>query len=318
LKTIAITEFGGREQLQFLELPTPKPEANEVLIRVTAAGINPVDWKIREGYLRDRLPYQFPIILGWDAAGVVERVGTAVHDFEVGDRVMTYARKPTVQWGTYAEYVSVPVGQVASVPRGLSLEEASVLPLAGLTAYQALFDAVKLHEGQTILIHAGGGGVGGYAVQLAKLAGATVITTASAGKHSFVKELGADWIIDYQKSDFVAAVRERYPDGIDAVFDTIGGKIQQRSTEVVSRGGHLVSILALEDKAKMESLGIEPHYVFVSPNAHQLMRLGELAGKEELLVPLVEVYPMEEIVKAHELIESGHMCGKIALQIENA
>ena len=315
MKAIGINEFGGREQLQFLELPAPKPEANEILIRVTAAGINPVDWKIREGYLKERLPYKFPIILGWDAAGIVERVGSAVHDFEVGDAVMTFARKPIIQWGTYAEYIAVPVGQVAAAPSGLSLEEASVLPLAGLTAYQSLFDAIKLHEGQTILIHAGGGGVGGYAVQLAKLAGAAVITTASAGKHSFVKELGADWIIDYQKDDFVSAIRERYPEGIDAAFDTVGAEVQQRSAEVVKRGGQLVSILALDDTAKMESLGIEPHYVFVAPNAHQLMRLSELASREELLIPLVDAYPMEEVTTAHELIESGHMCGKIALQI---
>lgn len=315
MKAIAINSFGGPEVIRLMDLPQPEPADSEILIRVKAAGVNPVDWKIRAGLLEGRLPHQFPIILGWDAAGVVEAVGSEVRDYHEGDAVMTYARKPVIHGGTYAEYVVVPPNNVAMKPSHLPFEEAAVLPLAGLTAYQTLFDALHLAKDETILIQAGGGGVGGYAVQLAKGAGATVIATASADKVDYVKKLGADWVINYRQDNFMDAVRKRYPDGIDAVFDTVGGKVQQESLRVLRSGGRLASILAIDNVDQIKADGLIPHYVFVSPHGKQLATLGEMVGQGRLRIPLTKVLSLEEATKALALVEAGHMHGKIALTI---
>jgi len=313
MKCIGIDSFGGREKLQLMELPVPEVGPDEILIRVKAAGVNPVDWKIRAGFLEGRLPHQFPIILGWDAAGVIEKVGANVTRLQVSDEVMTYARKPIIQWGTYAEYLVVPESNVAKKPAKLAFEEAAALPLAGLTAYQALFDALKLQKGKTILIHAGAGGVGSYAIQLAKDIGAHVITTASKKNYDYVKTLGADQAIDYNEADFRAVIKETYPDGIDTVFDLIGGDIQEQSFEVLKDRGRFVSILAIPNEEKFKQQGYAIHYVFVAPNASQLEQLAQMVDTEKLKVFVTATFPLAEAARAHEQIESGHTCGKIVL-----
>ena len=301
MHAIAINQFGGRGELKWMELPVPVAGPGEVLIQIKAAGVNPVDWKIREGLLRFRLPHQFPIIPGWDAAGTI--VGT-------GEAVYAYCRKPIVKDGTYTEYVAVPRSNVAPKPKTLSFIEAASVPLAALTAYQSLFDAAGLKRGQTVLIHAAGGGVGGFAVQLAKLAGARVIATASKGKHDYVKSLGADEVIDHRAVDFRRVVRD-----VDVAFDTVGGETQQHSAEVVRRGGVLVSILALENAEAIRKRGVEPKYVFVRPNAAQLRRLTTWLEAGKLRTTIAKVFPLRDAAKAHALIERGHVTGKIVLEV---
>lgn len=316
MRCVAIEAFGGREQLKLRSLPLPELKPEEILLRVVAAGVNPVDWKIRQGLLQGRLPHQFPLILGWDAAGVVERIGAKVTRFKKGDAVMTYARKPIIQWGTYAEFVAVPEENCAPKPKTLSFEQAAALPLAGLTAYQALFTAACLREHETVLIHAGAGGVGHFALQLAHNIGAKTITTASKTHHEFVGKLGTDIVIDYTRRNFVKSVLDYYPDGIDVVFDTVGNKVQAESLKVLKPGGRLVSILAIPQKEQWEAAGYKVYYVFVSPNAGHLEHLHDLVGEGSLAVHLSETYLLEEAALAHEQIETGHTQGKLALTLE--
>jgi NADPH:quinone reductase-like Zn-dependent oxidoreductase len=287
-----------------------------VLIRVRAAGINPVDYKVRQGNLAGRIPHSFPLIPGWDAAGVVEQVGPAVTDIAPGDEVYAYCRKDFVRDGTYAELVSVRDDAVARKPARLSFEEAGGVPLAGLTALQLLRFALDIKAGERVLIHAAAGGVGSFAVQIAKDDDAHVIATASAANHAYLRGLGADDVIDYTSEDFVDAVRERYPDGIDAVADLVGGDVQQRSAEVLASGrGRLGSIIAPPDADALRDRGLRGHYVFVRPSASGLRVLAAMADAGRLRVHLQEVVPLGEAARAHETLEGGHVRGKIVLRV---
>jgi NADPH:quinone reductase-like Zn-dependent oxidoreductase len=273
-----------------------------------------VDFKIREGFLKERLPNVFPIILGWDFSGVVEEVGGSVTGYKAGEPVFGYARKDTIHDGCYAEYIAVSPKHLCLKPNNLSDAEAAAVPLAALTAYQALYEGLRLQESESILIHAGAGGVGGFAIQLAKGAGAHVITTASARNHEYVRSLGADDVIDYDQVDFVRAIREKHPEGIDLVFDTVGGDVQRRSADVLHPEGRLTSILALDEEF-FKQRELVATYVFVRPEAGQLLYLKKLLEGGHLKVTLANVLPLEEVARAHELIESRHVRGKIVLQI---
>jgi NADPH2:quinone reductase len=314
MKAIGIWNFGGREQLQLIEVPKPAAAPDEVLIRIRGVGVNPVDVKIREGLVKTRIPHQFPVILGWDAAGVAEDVGEQCRRIKPGDEVFAYCRKPIVQWGTYTEYVAVPESSVALKPRGLSFEEAASIPLSGLTAYQSLFDVADVKAGQTVLIHAAAGGVGGFGVQLARSRGARVIATASAANHDYVRGLGADGVVDYTKGDFRDAVRLLVPAGVDVAFDTVGGDVQTRSADVVKPGGILVSLLAYPDEAALKAKGIRTAYHFVVPSSAQLDAMAELAQRGKFRTHLAAVLPLEQAARAHELIEARHTRGKIVLR----
>lgn len=316
MKAICMDRFGGTEVLRLCEVEKPNPAEDEVLIRIQFSGVNPVDWKIRDGLLQERLPHLFPLIPGWEAAGVVEQVGTAVTAWHSGDEVFAYCRKPVVQWGTYAEYVVVKATGVALKPCALSFEQAAGVPLAGLTAWQSLFDHCKLQRGQTILIHAGAGGVGGYAIQFAKHAGATVITTASAGNHDYVRALGADQIIDYTTGDFVKQIRISHPQGIDLVFDTIGGETQTRSYEVLRKDGALLSIVSAPDLTQAQQHGVRGLYCFVEPSGEQLREIARLLDSGTVLPPHVEAFPLEQAALAQEKIRTGHVRGKLVLRVK--
>ena len=316
MRAMVIDQFGGRDELHRAEVPPPVPGKREVLIRVHAAGVNPVDWKIREGLLRTRMPHQFPIIPGWDVAGVIESAGPGARRFAPGDAVYAYARKPIIKDGTYAEFVVVPETSVARKPANLDFAEAAAVPLAALTAWQSLFDAAGLKRGQTALIHAAAGGVGGFAVQLARWKGARVIATASAANHDYVRSLGAHRVVDYRTDDVAAAVRDFAPDGVDVAYDTVGGEVQQRSAAMVRSGGVLVSILAFVDAEAVRARGVEPKYVFVAPSAPQLARLAGLIERGRLKVTLAARLPLEEAARAHEMIETGHTRGKIVLTVD--
>ena len=313
MKAIAINEFGGRDKLQLMDLPLPEVKENEILVKIKAAGINPVDWKIREGYIKDLFPFDFPIILGWDAAGIVEHAGSKVTRFKKGDEIFAYCRKPSVHGGAYAEYIVLKEEHGALRPKNISFEEAASIPLAALTAYQSLFDAAKINPGETLLIHAAAGGVGGFGVQLAKDHGAVVWATASEGNKKYVKDLGASQVVDYTKEDFSEAVRSQYPDGVDVVFDCVGGEVLRKSAEIVKGGGRLVTIV--DDPTDLPRSDIQKEFVFVAPNSGQLTELARMVEQGRLKTHLSQVFDFtaEEARKAHELSESGHTRGKMVL-----
>jgi NADPH:quinone reductase-like Zn-dependent oxidoreductase len=308
MMAVRIHEYGGPDVLRLEDAPVPVPAAGEVLIRVHAAGINPVDWKIREGRLKGRVEHRLPLILGWDVAGVVETLGPGVTQFKTGDAV--YARPDIARDGGYAEYITVRAGEVALKPKSLDFIHAAAVPLAALTAWQALFDAAKLVAGQRILIHAGAGGVGSYAVQFARWKGAQVITTAGARNADLVRKLGADQVIDYTQVCFEDEVRD-----LDAVFDTVGEEVQQRSWKVLKKGGILVSILALTVPDDAAALGLRSAYVFVQPNAAQLGQIAELIDGGHVKPVVETVLPLSEVRQAHILSQSRHTRGKIVLRV---
>jgi NADPH:quinone reductase-like Zn-dependent oxidoreductase len=308
VRAIGIHEFGGRDKLQLLELPEPKVPPDFVKIQVRAAGVNPVDWKIREGRSEPRFPVVFPVVPGWDAAGVVAEVGPAVTEFVPGDQVYAYCRKHFLGEGTYAEYVSVPDTYVARKPESLSFEQTAAIPLASSPAYQALFLAAGLTAGERVLVSAAAGGVGSFAVQLAVDAGVEVIGVASEPHRDRVLELGAYEVIDRSR-DVVEAVHEFVPEGVDVVFDLYG---DERLGEAVRDGGRLVSIAA---PPSYRERGVVPTYVFVRPDGELLEQLAALADDGRLVVDLAEVLPLEQAARAQELSEGGHVRGKLVLRV---
>jgi NADPH:quinone reductase-like Zn-dependent oxidoreductase len=316
MRAIAIREFGGRDKLELLDVPEPKVPPDAVKIRVHAAGVSPVDWKLREGRLEPRFPHFFPVVIGWDAAGVVEEVGPGVVEVAPGDEVFAYCRKHFIGEGTYCEFVTVPVTFVAKKPAALSFEEAGAFPLVALTAYQALFFGAGLTAGETVLVYAAAGGVGSFAVQLALDAGAEVIGVASERNREHVLGLGAYEVIDYTQQDVVEAVRDFKPEGVDVVLDTIGGASLERAVEGVRDGGRLVSIAQPPTDERFSGRGIESTYVYVRPDGEQLEELAELAESGRLVVDVAEVLPLEQAGRAHELSESGHVRGKLVLRVE--
>src|SRR6476660_5774388 len=236
MKAIRIHNYGGPEVLQYEDAPRPEPQAGEVLVRVHAAGVNPIDWNVREGHMKDLWPHKFPLILGWDLSGVVEEFGTGVSRFKIGDEV--YSVPDPTRDGAYADYIVVRESELALKPKSLPHIRAAAVPLAALTAWPSLVDTAQLQPGQRVLIHAGSGGVGYFAVQLAKWKGAYVFATASTKNQDFLRKLGVDKTIDYTRQRFEDVARK-----IDIVLDTIGGETQERSWSVLKKDGVLVSLV---------------------------------------------------------------------------
>lgn len=306
MRAIIQEQYGGPEVLTLAERPDPKVAPGEVLIRVKAAGVNPVDWKLGAGYLDAMMETQFPITPGWDVSGVVEAVGLDVYDYAVGDEVIGYVRKDWVQNGTYAELVAANVRLIARKPAALDWTEAAGLPLAGLTAYQCL-DRVRVGEGDTVLVHAAAGGVGAFATQLAVLRGARVIGTASERNHDFLRELGAE-PVSYGEG-LVERVRSLVPNGVDAVVDCVGGESIDASREVLSDFSRLVSVV----DPRAEELGGAT--MWVRPNAADLTELARLADAGELRVFVDRVLPLEQAAEAWRLSMEGRTRGKIVLSV---
>ena len=311
MRAALIHSFGGIEKVEIDEVSIPLPHANEVQIAIEYAGVNPVDWKIAEGMLKTRMDYQFPIILGWDASGMISAVGEEVTQFTVGDPVFAYCRKKIMQEGSFAEYITLEAQNVAKKPLSLSFAEAASIPLSCLTAWQALYDAAKLKKGETVLIHAGAGGVGGFAIQLAKLRGAHVITTASAANHTYVQMLGADEVIDYTKGDF----RSHLHDKVDVLLDTVGGKTLQESYEVVKPQGRLVTIAGVIDQDIATTRDLWTEFVFVHPDGETLAEIATLLDEKKLTAPTVEEMPFDTVERALGKSRQGHTQGKIVLKI---
>jgi NADPH:quinone reductase-like Zn-dependent oxidoreductase len=304
MKAVRIHDYGGPEVLKYEEIPCPQPQAGEVLIRVHAAGVNPVDWKVREGYRSHPLP----LIPGWDVSGVIETIGDGVSRLKIGDEV--YSRPDISRDGAYAEYIVVRESEVALKPKSIDHIHAAASPLACLTAWQALFDEGGLKSGQTVLIHAAAGGVGHFAVQLAKWKGAKIIGTASKRHHDFVKSLGADEMIDYTTTKFEDVVHD-----VDVVLDTIAGDTQTRSWKVLKKGGILVSILSPPSKEEAARHEARAGHIFVQPNAEQLNEIAKLVDTGKLKAAVKNIFPLSEAAKAQELNKAGHTCGKIVLRV---
>jgi len=308
MKAMVIDSFGGVEKLHLKEVPTPSPADNEVLIQVLYAAVNPVDWKIREGAFEGAIPHKFPVILGWDCSGIIKATGKNVHNLKPGDEVFAYCRKPQIQWGTYAEYVTCEAANVALKPKNLNFAEAAAIPLACLTAWQSIFDFANLKKGQTILIHAGAGGVGGFAVQLAHNAGAKVITTASQSNHPYVKKLGADYAIDYTHDNVLEKVREIAPQGVDVVFDTVGGKTLKDSIGLLKTGGCLVTIADRNIQTYKLPPTIKAGFVFVQPDGKQLTQISNLLKEGKLKAPQIEELPLKDVAQALIIANSCDKC----------
>lgn len=310
MKAAIFSEFGGPEKISISTVDVPELKEGEVLIRIKAAGVNPVDAVIREGYYKDMMPHSLPVIPGWDVSGMVEDRGHAARRFNVGDEVYAYVRRPEIKWGTYAEYIVIPDSYLAEKPKSLSWEEASAIPLAGLTAYQSLYDAGNLQENQSVLILGASGGVGSFAIQLAKVKGAEVIGVASEKNHSFMKELGAGHTIDYKSRHIGEATKEIFPEGVDLIFDCTSGETLQQSLMALKPSGKLVSIL---NQGKDLDPDINFQYVFVEPNARQLDHLRKLSETGKLKVHVSKRYSLNEAAEAQQQIRTLHTTGKIVI-----
>lgn len=308
MKAVQIHKFGDADQLIYENAATPDLKPDDVLVQVYATSINPVDWKIRKGGYPGSDKRQFPIILGWDVSGVIVFKGEEVQGFEIGDEI--YARPNVSRNGTYAEYVAVNYQEIAIKPRSIDHIHAAAIPLAGLTAWQGLFDHGKLEAGQKVLIHAAAGGVGTLAVQLAKWKGAYVIGTASEDNIDFLKELGADEVIDYKNEDFAEKLS-----GIDLVFDLIGGDVQQKSLEVLKPGGILVTTVGLKDEAGIKAKGMTGVQYMAQSVPADLEQLAQLIDEGKLKPVIAGIMPLSEASEAHKKSEKGHTKGKIILRV---
>jgi NADPH:quinone reductase-like Zn-dependent oxidoreductase len=314
MRTIAVKTFGG--PIALIDLPTPEIVAGEVLIRVRAAGVNPFDWKVAHGALEDQMKHRFPLILGFDAAGVIERVGADVTQLAEGEEVYGYLFKPVIGDGTYAEYVGASATIAAKKPVTVGFAEAAALPTPGLTAMD-LVDAVDTREGETILIVGATGGVGSYATQLAARGGAHVIATARQTNEELVRRLGAAETIDHTTEDLVDAVRMAQPGGIDAVIDVVSDReALGRISTLVNEGGRLASSVYAADVEGLARRGIVAMNVSMQPDARRLGELSRMVDAGELSVTLDRTFPLEKAAEALEERRTGHVRGKIALLID--
>ncbi|MFF1421489.1 NADP-dependent oxidoreductase [Streptomyces sp. NPDC058280] len=309
MRVITQQSLGGPEVLTIVDAPEPRPLPTEVLVRVKAIGLNPIEALLRAGEFPPLLGRP-PFVLGWDISGVVEEAST--WRFRPGDEVFGMPMFPRAA-SAYAEVVSAPALHLARKPASLSHVEAAALPVVGLTAWQGLVDLGGVTEGDRVLVHGGGGGVGHVAIQIAKALGAHVIATASGSKRKFVEGFGADEVIDYTAIDFTEAVRD-----IDVVLDTIGGDTVERSLEVLRPGGHLVTAVAEEESeliAKYEAAGMRFSGIAVDPDPVALRGLVELVEQGKLRVHVQETFPFERVADAHRLLDDGHLQGKLVLTV---
>ncbi|MFD5260567.1 NADP-dependent oxidoreductase [Bacillus wiedmannii] len=332
MKAMIIDKY-GKAPMRMVEVPTPEINEYEVLAEIHAASINPIDFKIRDGKVKMLLKYEMPLILGNDFSGVIVKVGSKVTRFKVGDEI--YARPRKNKIGTFAEYIAIHEDDIALKPKNLSFEEAASIPLVGLTSYQALHDIMHLQKGQKILIHAGSGGVGTFAIQLAKIMGATVTTTASEAGSDLVKSLGADEIINYKTEKFEEILKD-----YDAVFDTIGGTTLEKSFNIIKSGGNIVSVSGMPNarfgkefgsgffKTLLFSLASKKltalekkhnaqySFLFMKPSGDQLRTIANYIEAGKIKPVIDRVFPFEDTQKAMEYSEAGRAKGKIIVKIK--
>ncbi|MET9345719.1 NADP-dependent oxidoreductase [Streptomyces termitum] len=308
MKAISYRRYGGPEVLEYGELPDPKVGPDEVLVRVRAAAVNPVDWKAQAGYLDGMFETVFPVVPGWDVSGVVVRPGVSVTEFAEGDEVMGYVREDFLCHGTFAEYVAAPIRTLARKPRAYSFEEAAGLPLAGLTAYQSLHTALGVRPGETVLVLAAAGGVGSMAVQIARHLGCRVLGAARASGRDRVAELGAEPVV-LDEETFTHQVRELAPQGVHAVLDTLGGPFLPHAARLLAPGGRLASI------ADGEVLALGGRYYWVRPDAADLAALADLADEGVLTVRVARTFPLEQTAEAQRANAAGGLHGKVVVTV---
>lgn len=311
MRAIRQDQLGGTEVLQEVEVPRPRPGISEILVRVHAASVNPTDWKHRA---TGRFLGEPPFVLGWDLSGVVEKVGLGVTLFKPGDEVFGMLPYPHGV-GAHAEYVVGPARAFARKPESVDHVQAGAIPLAALTAWQALVDTARLTAGDRVLIHAAAGGVGHLAVQIAKARGAYVIGTASAPKHDFVRGLGADEVIDYREVDFAEVVQ-----GVDVVLDTIGGDYQLRSLRTLKPGGTMVSTVPVAAEGLLEEaarLGVRAELILVEADHEGMRQIAELVEAGALRAHVAETFPLDQAARAHEAGETNRTAGKLVLVVSD-
>ncbi|WP_281164651.1 NADP-dependent oxidoreductase [Liquorilactobacillus sicerae] len=313
MKAIGFYHYGSAQELQMIDLPMPQPGDKQVVVKLKATSINPIDWKTRQGYLQKMFAWKFPIVVGWDAAGVITDVGKQVTTWKVGDQVL--ARPATTPRGTAAEYTLVDQALLARKPKNVSFIEAAAVPLAGLTAWQALFEHGKLTAGQKVLIQAGAGGVGSYAIQFAKAYGAKVWTTASQQHADLLKSLGADQVIDYHQPAELARLKD-----FDLVFDTLGGQNQLAAFDWLKNGGKLISIAgeAKQSAKRAAQSQVEFKSIWLRPDGQQLQKIAQLMAKGVVKSQIGKVLPfsLSNLITAHELSETKHATGKIIISFD--
>ena len=306
MKAVVAHEYGGPEVLKFEEVARPEPKENEALVRVIASGVNPADPLTLSGKYAREFGTHLPLIPGYDIAGVVEKTGATITKLKVGEAVYGY---PTFGGG-WAEYVTVTEGEVAAKPASLSFTEAAAVPMGALTAWQALVDTAHLHDGQTILIHGGSGGVGSFAVQIAKARGARVIATASTANQDLLKQLGADVAIDYTKARFEDIAKD-----VDAVLDPVGKETLARSYGVVKKGGIVMSLVALPNRAELEKRGIRGAAISVHADAEDLAEIAHLIDTGKIKPIVTQVLPLSEAIEAQRQAATHHTRGKVVLRV---
>ena len=335
MKAFIIDRYGKKTSGRIADIPEPEVRENDVLVRVHAAGVNPLDSKIKNGEFKLLLPFRLPLILGNDVAGVVVRVGSRVRQFKPGDEV--YARPDARRIGSFAEFIAMNEADVAIKPKGLTMEEAASIPLVALTAWQALVEKADLKKGQRVLIHAGSGGVGTVAIQLAKNLGAVVATTTSAANVELVKRLGADVAIDYHKEDFATVLRD-----YDVVLNSLGADILEKSLRVLKPGGRVISIAGPPDPDFAKDMGsswffrqivrllsyrirkkarqhrVSYSFLFMRANGGQLREIASLVDSGAILPIVDRVYPFESTGEAMVFVDGGRAKGKVVVSMNSA
>jgi 2-desacetyl-2-hydroxyethyl bacteriochlorophyllide A dehydrogenase len=332
MKAFAISRYGKANSVEAVELPEPELGDGDVLVQIHAASVNPLDLKIKNGELKPLLPYKLPLVLGNDLAGVVIKAGAHAHRFKPGDKV--YAKPDQDRIGTFAELIAISENDVAKKPHALDMEQAASIPLVGLTAWQALVEKAKLQPGQKVLIHAGSGGLGTLAIQLAKHLGATVATTTSTANVEWVKRLGADVVIDYRSNAFETVLH-----GYDVVIDTQGGQTLEKSLRVLKPGGKVISVagppepdfgrefganwflmqamrvLSLKIRRKAKRRGVTYSFLFMRANGDQLRELGSLIDAGAIRPVVDRVFPFQSTTEALAYVEKGRAKGKVVVKI---
>lgn len=322
MRAVVIDRLGGSEVLRLAEVQKPLPGPGEVLIRVHCAGVNPADWKCREGYLGQFIDYRFPFVIGFDLAGTVAATGEGVEGFAEGARVFAQSDVGAGKWGSYAEYVCVSLDSVVRMPANLSFAQAASVPTPALAAWAGLFDDGGLKAGQKVLVHGGAGAVGTFAIQFAKAAGARVAATCGTDNLDYIESLGCEHGIDYRAQDILAATREWSPDGVDLVLDCVGCGSLPAGLEMLRPGGMLVAILTLvegdagPDHAAAARRGLRTAVTYSKmPSGENLGKIAALLTSGQVRTPRIETMPLEYVAKAHDLLQSGSAKVKQVLQV---
>ena len=315
MKAVVFEEYGDSSVLKFTDSPMPPIKDDQVLVKVCAATVNPIDWRIRSGGLAKFVECDFPVIPGREVAGVIEQVGADVSNFKVGDPVFGFLQQLEMKWGSYAEFVPADAYKLAHKPAELSYEQATALPVAIHTAQQALFTHGGLEAGQTVLIHAAAGAVGAMAVQLAKLAGATVIATASPGNHDFVLGLGADRVIDYHQQDFGEQLKSEYPDGVAVILAPFAGKSLQGSEPLVTSSTKIILLSPVANPEDMKIGPVESQVMICQADGAALELLSNQFASGELKTEIARVFNLEQAAEAQDLSATERVAGKIVIKV---